>query len=215
MRIGILGTGTMAATLGRSWVRAGHELAVAGRSVARAEAVTARPGPRSRAVAPHDLAEASDALLVALLWEGVDPLVRAVGGPQGALAGLPLIDCTNAVEHGVGTLLPSPGESAAEHVAALAPGAHVVKALHLFPAEHWVGPPANGDEPSVVPICGDDPGALETVSALVRELGGEPVVVGRLTRARQLEEAAGLVIGLAFAGANPVAAVPGVHARPA
>ncbi|WP_308208835.1 NAD(P)-binding domain-containing protein [Actinoalloteichus caeruleus] len=36
MRIGILGTGTMASALGAGWVRAGHEVVVGGRSRDRA-----------------------------------------------------------------------------------------------------------------------------------------------------------------------------------
>jgi hypothetical protein len=44
----------------------------------------------------------------------------------------------------------------------------------------------------------------------VRDVGGEPAVVGGLARARQLEETAGLVIALAFAGADPRKAIPSV-----
>ncbi|MBM7773471.1 putative dinucleotide-binding enzyme [Actinokineospora baliensis] len=82
-------------------------------------------------------------------------------------------------------------------------GAHVVKAFHLFPAAHWAD--AAG---TVVPLCGDHQPALDTAAALVRDLGATPAVLGPLSRARQLEEVAGFVIGLAFAGTNPNAAIP-------
>ncbi|MFB8757767.1 hypothetical protein [Streptomyces nigra] len=45
-------------------------------------------------------------------------------------------------------------------------------------------------------------------------MGGTPATLGTLDRVRQLEEVAGFVIGLAFAGVDPDSAVP-VVAPPA
>ncbi|MBQ1070753.1 NADP oxidoreductase, partial [Micromonospora sp. D75] len=110
-------------------------------------------------------------------------------------------------EHGLGTRRTEPARSAAGHIAALAPGAHVVKAFHLFPAERWVTPDAG---PVTVAMCGDDERALDVVGSLVRDVGGVPAVLGTLDRVRQLEEVAGFVIGLAFAGVDPQSAIPSV-----
>lgn len=63
-------------------------------------------------------------------------------------------------------------------------------------------------------MCGDDPAALKVVGDLVRDVGGTPATLGTLDRVRQLEEVAGFVIGLAFAGVDPDSAVP-VVAPPA
>jgi 8-hydroxy-5-deazaflavin:NADPH oxidoreductase len=63
-----------------------------------------------------------------------------------------------------------------------------------------------------VAMCGDDPAALRTVGQLVRDAGGVPAVLGPLDRTRQLEEVAGFVIGLAFAGVDPGSAIPSVPA---
>ncbi|MEU6532485.1 hypothetical protein ABZ869_25230 [Streptomyces sp. NPDC046928] len=63
-------------------------------------------------------------------------------------------------------------------------------------------------------MCGDDPAALKVVGDLVRDVGGTPATLGTLDRVRQLEEVAGFVIGLAFAGVDPESAVP-VVASPA
>jgi hypothetical protein len=59
-------------------------------------------------------------------------------------------------------------------------------------------------------MCGDDPRALRIVGSLVRDVGGVPAVIGGLDRARQLEEVAGFVIALAFAGVDPRQAIPAV-----
>lgn len=133
MRIGILGTGTLAAALGEGWAHAGHEVAIGGRSQLKAEKLAERLGHGVLAVAPREVATGRDAVLLAVSWDGVEDMLRLAGAPDGVLEGTPLIDPTNAVAHGVGALLTQPGESMAGRIAELAPGAHVVKAFHLFP----------------------------------------------------------------------------------
>ncbi|SHL27697.1 NADPH-dependent F420 reductase [Actinacidiphila paucisporea] len=204
MRIGILGTGTLAVGLGAAWARAGHEVLVAGRSARKAADAAAAIGGEAEAVEPPAAVAGRDAVLVAVTWQGVAEMLRAAGAADGSLAGTPLIDPTNAVEHGVGELLPADGRAAAEHIAGWAPGAHVVKGFHLFAADQW----SPGREPVTVALAGDDDGALRTVSDLVRDAGGRPAVLGPLRRARQLEEVAGFVIGLVFAGVDPSSAIP-------
>jgi 8-hydroxy-5-deazaflavin:NADPH oxidoreductase len=214
MRIGILGTGALAEALGTGWARAGHELVIGGRSPAKADALAERLGGAARAASPREVVTGCDAVLLAVLWAGVEEILRGVDAANGTLAGTPLIDPTNAVEHGVGVLLIDRGGSAAGRIAELAPGAHVVKAFHLFPADRWTRPPGNTDAapPATVAICGDDPAALRITGDLIRDVGGVPAVLGPLHRARQLEEAAGFVIGLAFAGFDPNSAIPRVPA---
>lgn len=156
---------------------------------------------------PREAVTGRDVVLLAVTWDGVADILRAADAADGTLAGMPLIEPTNAVEHGVGVLLTR--ESMAERVAELAPAAHVVKAFHLFPSTQWTTP---GAPPVTVVMCGDDPGALDVTGTLVRDLGATPAVLGGLSRARQIEEAAGFTIGLAFAGHDPGAAIPHVPA---
>jgi predicted dinucleotide-binding enzyme len=236
IRITILGTGTLAEALGRRWAHAGHEITVSGRSVQKAQELAQRLGAGARAVplaeiaavranrrfgpaaeAATDTATAAGdtgaagpaAVLLAVAYTGVEEILRAVGAPGGALSGLTVIDATNAIDHGVGVLRVPPGTSHAQRVAELAPGARVVKAFHLFPSEQWAAADTAATHlPPSVTICGDDPAALRTTERLVRDVGAEPVVLGGLDRARQLEEAAGFVISLAFSGVDPSRAVP-------
>ncbi|WP_216916961.1 NADPH-dependent F420 reductase [Nocardia noduli] len=207
MRIGILGTGMMAAALGGRWAVAGHDIAVAGRSPDKARALAAELGRGVRATTVAEATVGADAVLLAVAFDGVEEILRDAES-AGTLAGTTLIDPTNAVEHGVGLHRLPTGTSAARHIAGLAPGAHVVKAFHLLPATHWTEPTAIG---ATVPICGDDLGALRVTETLIRDAGAEPAVLGGLDRARQLEEAAGFVIGLVFQGFDPRTAVPHVR----
>jgi predicted dinucleotide-binding enzyme len=171
-----------------------------------ARALARALGDRAGVASPREAVAGADAVLLAVDWAGVEPVLRSVGAHEGALAGVALLDPVNAVEHSVGVLLPEKG-SAAERVAELAPGAGVVKAFHLFPAAFWERP-AEQNSGLAVAVCGDDAAALETTGQLVRDLGATPAVLGPLSRARQLEEAAGFAMGLAFSGVDPHAAVP-------
>jgi hypothetical protein len=62
----------------------------------------------------------------------------------------------------------------------------------------------------VVAICGDDQLALDQTRSLIADLGAEPAEIGGLASARQLEDAAGFVMRVLSAGANPSRAVPDV-----
>ncbi|ASR38776.1 NADP oxidoreductase [Prauserella marina] len=206
MRIGILGTGTLAVALGAAWARAGHEVLVGGRSSDRATAAATRMGDQARAVPLAEAVAGRDAVLVAVTWQGLPDILRAAGAAEGSLAGTPLIDPTNAIDYSVGELLTSDGRAAAEHVAEWAPGAQVVKAFHLFAADQW----KEGSESVTVALAGDDKNALRVTADLVRDAGALPAVLGPLSRARQLEEVAGFVMGLALSGVDPNSAIPRV-----
>jgi predicted dinucleotide-binding enzyme len=154
------------------------------------------------------LADQADVVVVAIAWDGLEQALRLVGGPDGSLSGKTVIDCTNPVDYATGRLLPETG-SAAESVADVAAGARVVKALHLFAGASW---PFTGDVGAspVVAICGDDADALDRTAVLIGDLGARTAVLGGLAAARQAEEAAGFVMRVVGAGANPRFAVPDV-----
>lgn len=215
MRIGTIGAGLMAEALGTGWARAGHELVVGSRTPTKAAALAGRIGSRARAGTRRDAATFGDVILLAVHHHDVATALTDVGAHDGALAGRVIVDCTNVVEHGTGRLV-APGEaSMAELISALATGARVVKAFNLCPSHVWSSPPPVDGGPLVVPICGGDDQALDTVGELVTDLGCRPVTTGGLERAGQLEAVAGFVIGLAFAGVDPrstIALVPAEHA---
>lgn len=208
MKIGILGTGNLAVALGRAWASAGHSILVTGRSTDRVAAAAEQVGATATPIDPDQFAEQAEVVVVAIAWDGLEEALRLVGAPDATLAGKTVIDCTNPVDYTTGRLLPETG-SAAELVAGLAADAHVVKALHLFAGASW---PFTGqaDAAPVVAICGDDADALGQAASLIADLGARTAVLGGLAAARQAEEAAGFVMRVVAAGANPRLAVPDV-----
>ncbi|MET9450435.1 NADPH-dependent F420 reductase [Streptomyces cinerochromogenes] len=194
MRIGVLGTGSMADALATHWVRAGHEVTVGGRDLQKAERLATRIGGGVRAAGLRAAAESGRDVVLAALPFGAG--VQVVRELSAVLEGTVLLDCSNPVGPGF-RLLTDAGPSAARQLAAAAPGAHVVKAFNLCHEDVWrMRPPVFDGRPLAVPVCGDDPTALARVHALVRDVGCEPVAGGGLERAGLLEATAALFIGL-------------------
>lgn len=201
LRIAIIGTGNLATTLGTAWARSGQRVAVFGRSPERSAAVAAEIG--GSAIGASEVAE-YDLVVLAIAPGGVADALSLVSAPEGALAGLPLIDTTNAVDWTSGMHLLESG-SFAETVAAGAPGARVVKALQSYAGQMWLDAP---DPERTVALCGDDPAALEIAGRAIEALGGRSLVVGGLDAARQAEEATAFIARIAAAGGNPRLTVP-------
>lgn len=193
MRIGVLGTGNMADALATHWVRAGHDVAIGGRDVRKAEQLAASLGGSAKPVSLRAAAAFGQVVLAALPFgagAGVATELRTV------LDGKVLIDCSNPVGPGF-RLLTQGALSAAQQLAAAAPGAHVIKAFNLCHEDVWrMSPPIFDGRRLAVPICGDNETALARVRALVRDIGCEPVAGGGLERAGLLEATATLFIGL-------------------
>ncbi|NYJ00573.1 hypothetical protein HNR19_001271 [Nocardioides thalensis] len=201
LRIALIGTGNLASTLGEAWARSGQAVSVFGRSFDRATDLARKIGATAvtaSSVPTHDL------VVLAVSPDGVQEALTIVGAPDGALAGLPLVDTTNAIDWGTGRHL-VPSGAFAEQVARWAPGSLVVKGLQTYAGHMWLDSP---DPERTVALCGDDPQALEVVSRAVTALGGRSLVVGGLDAARQAEEATAFVARIAAAGGNPRLTVP-------
>jgi hypothetical protein len=114
---------------------------------------------------------------------------RAVGdvlAEAGPLDGKVLIDATNNVSGGPSGL----------EIPALAPAARYVKALNTVFATFMHDTPP--ERPASLVLCGDDEDAKRTASALVADLGFEPVDVGSAEATPLVEALAHLVIDLAY-----------------
>jgi predicted dinucleotide-binding enzyme len=117
--------------------------------------------------------------------------VTMLGTDGDALSGKVVVDITNPVNDTMDGLVTPADGSAAQELAAAAPGARVVKAFNTT----FAGTLTEGEvagEPLDVFIAGDDDEAKATVAQLARDAGLRPIDAGPLKRARELE-AAGLL----------------------
>jgi predicted dinucleotide-binding enzyme len=189
MDVTIIGTGNMARAIGTRLVEGGHHVTVLGKEPGDAEAVVKELAGHGSAQAGHsgdDIAD--DVVVLAVYYPDAKATVEQYGDD---LSGKVLIDITNPVNETYDGLVTPPDGSAAQELAASAPGARVVKAFNTTFAGTLIDGQVAG-QPLDVFLAGDDDEAKDTVSKLVEDGGLRPIDAGPLRRARELE-ASGLL----------------------
>ncbi len=197
MRVGILGSGRMGATLGTIFARAGHQVTF---SYARRADTLARraqaAGHGARAGTPADAARDADAVLLAVHWSRV----RDVLHQAGPLAGKVVITCSLPMNARDTSLVIGHTSSGAEALARKIPRAHVVSAFGTVPSEVLFSVFARRQRrrrPTLV-YCGNNAHAKKVAARLVRDTGFDPMDVGALKMARYLEPFTMLVAEIAY-----------------
>jgi predicted dinucleotide-binding enzyme len=203
MKIGFLGAGLMAESLAPSWVAAGHELIVGGRTPAKTAALAARVG--ARAATLRETAETADVLVLAVLYDGVAETLAAAGAADGVLRGKVLIDVNNPVEIEHFQVIDDFAPSLAEHLARVT-GADVVKALNQVHHDVWRRHATYRGTPLVVPVATDSAAARAVADTLVRDAGGTPLDAGPLAQARNIDAMAAVIIRHLFSGGHSLSA---------
>jgi len=207
MKIGFIGYGNMARALSKRWATT-HKVFIGGRNTESA-AELAREIDAAGSGSISDAVQFGDIIVLATPANAVEDAIQNAGGAD-AFSGKVVIDINNPVSvpggphDNVGEYyLPiSFGEgSLAEHIAALIPGAKIVKAFNMCQASVWEMDPPEFDGRKLVALyCGDDSGAKKKVAELIEYLGCEPVDVGELKYSRLLEASACIVIKFLFSG---------------
>ncbi|MBV8512795.1 MAG: NAD(P)-binding domain-containing protein, partial [Xanthobacteraceae bacterium] len=126
----------------------------------------------------------ADIVVLALPWGAAEGAVRALGDLNGKI----VIDCMNplAMQNGKLGLDRGFSTSGGETLASWIPEARIVKTLNQVGAEMMAD---NADLPHrpVMFMAGNDRASKEAVSALLSDIGFEPLDAGDLTKARLLE----------------------------
>ena len=196
--IAVIGTGSVGSAIGPRLAGIGERIVYGSRTPdsERVQALGARTGADSSALAPAAAAAACDSILLAVPWQAVESLVRSFGKLDGKL----IIDVTNplGVSEGREVAIEVPA-SGGEFVQSLAPNARVVKAFNTIYYTVMAVPATAGGPVSVL-ISGDDAGAKTRVAGLARGLGFEPIDVGALRTARYTEAMALLLVSRLVSG---------------
>jgi 8-hydroxy-5-deazaflavin:NADPH oxidoreductase len=191
MRVLIIGAGNMGRGIATRLAAGGNEITLYDVDPAKSEALSTElggttPGGARVAIAetPGEAVAESDVVILAS-WYGANlDVARQLGA---ALDGKVVVDISNPLNDTYDGLVTAPGTSAAETIhAALPAGAKLVKAFNTTFAGTLVAGQVAG-QPLDVFIAGDGEGAKETVATLARGGGLNPVDVGPLVRARELE----------------------------
>ena len=194
--ITIIGSGNMARAIGTRAVAAGRSLQILSRSPEHAAKLAAELGADTTSGGLGDIPE-GDIVVLALYFEPAKEVATHYGD---TLSGKTVVEISNPVNADTfDSLTVEPGSSAAEEIAALLPGAEVVKAFNTT----FAGPlaaGAKGGMPLDVFIASDSGDAANAVASFAAAAGLRPLKVGGLRHARELEGFELLVMALQ---ANP------------
>jgi predicted dinucleotide-binding enzyme len=190
MRIGILGSGAVAQTLGAKLVQTGHEVKLGSRSAAneKAAAWAGAQGARASHGTFADAARFGEVVLNCTAGAVSLDALEAAGAAN--LRGKILMDVANPLEfvEGRPRLTVCNTVSLAEQIQQAFPDARVVKTLNTVNCEVMVNPglvPGSHD----MFVCGNDAGARAAVAGYLRDWFGWTSVIdlGDLTAARGTE----------------------------
>lgn len=195
MKIAVIGAGNMGSGLGRIWAEKGHQVIFSfSRDMARLRTL-ASSLPNAAAASPAEAVAQSEIVLLSVRWGNAEEAVRAAGSLRGKI----LIDCTNPLSPDLSGLAVGNTTSGAEEIAAMAPGAHVVKAFNtVFAETYHTNSRLFGSRLLTMFFCGDDREVKTTVEKLIKDAGFNPVDAGPLKAARYLEQLAMFVIHLGY-----------------
>jgi len=188
MKIGIIGSGVVAQTLGSGFLKHGHAVVLGTRTPSRlAEWATEHPTGRVGNFA--EAAHFGELVVLAVRGRVAAEALRLAGEEN--LAAKPVIDATNPIadappDHGVLRFFTTLDESLMEQLQRDFPGARFVKAFNSVGSGCMVNPAFPGGRPTMF-ICGNDEAAKVAVRGILDELGWETADMGRAEAARAIE----------------------------
>ena len=186
MKVGIVGSGVVAQTLGAGFLKHGHQVALGTRDPAKLKDWSAtHKGAAVKSFA--ETAAFGDVVVLAVAGDVALEAVKQAGG----LAGKTVIDATNPIGggppvNGVLSFFTPQNESLMEQLQKAYPGAHFVKAFNSVGNGQMVNPRFAGGRPTMF-ICGDDAGAKRTVAQILDQFGWETEDMGAVEAARAIE----------------------------
>jgi 8-hydroxy-5-deazaflavin:NADPH oxidoreductase len=190
MKIGVLGSGSVGKTLAAGFLKHGHQAMLGTRDPNKVDVrqwIGETPGAAAGTF--EQAARFGEIVVLATLGRAAEEAIRLAGA--GNLAGKTVIDTTNPIAdaapvEGVLMFTTGPNESLGERVQAAAPQARVVKAFNSVGAARMVNASYRQGPPTMF-LCGNDAGAKQQVSDIIRMFGWEPFDCGGIIAARALE----------------------------
>ena len=188
MKIGILGSGSVAQSLGAGFLRHGHDVTLGTGSPDKlAQWSAANPGARIGGFA--EAAAFGEILVLAVKGLAAIAALRTAG--MANVAGKTVIDTTNPIADaapvdGVLQFFTSGSDSLLERLQREYPSVKFVKAFNSVGAAHMVEPRFENGPPTMF-ICGNDEAAKQAVHGIVERFGWEAADMGSAVAARAIE----------------------------
>jgi predicted dinucleotide-binding enzyme len=188
MKIGVLGSGSVAKALASGFLKHGYEVMVGSRTPEKL-AEWAAQNPKGSTGKFADAAAFGEALVLAVKGKPAAEVLRLAGAEN--LKGKVVMDATNPIadappDHGVLQFFTTFDLSLMEQLQREFAGAHFVKVFNSVGAAFMVDPKFKGGKPTMF-ICGNDEAAKKSVTKILDEFGWETEDMGTAEAARAIE----------------------------
>jgi predicted dinucleotide-binding enzyme len=189
LAIGTIGSGHIGGTIGGLWVKAGHSVMFSSRHPEELKDLVSGLGELAQAGTVDQAIAFGEVVFIAVPYASLPQIGRDYGA---ALKGKIMLDACNAVAPRDGDEIV--GEVEREGIGVVSqkylPGARLVRAFNTLNYKIFASEANRANPKLAVPIAGDDPEAVQTATALVRDAGFDPVVVGKLADAARFQRGA-------------------------
>jgi predicted dinucleotide-binding enzyme len=188
MKIGILGSGAVAKTLGAGFLKHGHAVALGTRDPAKLAEWKAL-NPQASVGSFAEAAAFGEVLVLALKGSAAAEACRLADPAN--LAGKPVLDTSNPIvaggpDKGVLKFFTTLEDSLMERLQKEFPEARFVKAWNSVGAPRMIDPDFGGVKPTMF-ICGNEEAAKRTAAELLDQVGWEVEDLGGVEAARAIE----------------------------
>jgi 8-hydroxy-5-deazaflavin:NADPH oxidoreductase len=187
MKVGIIGSGSVAQALGRGFAKRGDDVKLGSRSPEKLAEWVQEVGGSASAGTMAEAAGHGEMLVLACMGTETESAIETAGASN--FEGKVLIDPTNPLIHGDGIprLAYGPTDSGGEVVQRTLPKTKVVKSFGIVNSGQMVDPDTSGGPPTMF-VAGEDAGAKETVAGVLHDFGWEDVVdLGGIEASREME----------------------------
>lgn len=187
-KIGIIGSGIVAKTLGSGFVKFGYQVMLGSRDKNKLTDWQQSSGANAHIGTPEETAKYGDIIVLAVKGSAAADAID-IAGPQN-LRWKTVIDTTNPIEDAApenGTLrfFSSVNESLMEVLQTRFPEIHFVKAFNCVGSAHMVNP-GFAVKPTMF-TCGNNDHSKEEVHQILNQFGWEVADMGKATAARAIE----------------------------
>jgi len=196
MEIGTIGAGAFAQAFAKRALKVGHKVKLSNsRGPDSLREIVDQLGPGATA-ATREEAAACEVVLLAVPWDNVPETLASLPKWNNQI----LIDGTNPFHGKAGSFTPADvgNLSTSQLVAALTPGARVVKALNNMTVPNFEADPVVNGARRVAFVSADNDGAKKRIKTLLENFGYSVVDLGNLRNGGLIQQAGGPLAGRDF-----------------
>jgi 8-hydroxy-5-deazaflavin:NADPH oxidoreductase len=198
MKIGIIGSGSVAQTLGTGYLGKGHDVMLGTRDPSKLAAWLADAGSLASVGSFADAAAFGDVAFLSVKADAIGSAIELAGIEN--LKGKTVIDLSNPMDFSDGIppkFTATVGNSLGEQVQRLLPEANVVKAFNSIGVAVMTDPLFDGETATHF-IAGDSDAAKAEATKLIEEFGWDVIDLGGIEQSFFLEALASLWVNYAL-----------------